>query len=175
LSNVPYYAATESIKETLKHPLGRLVEGTEADCNAVLAETVRSERPVALILVGDTISRNAIQSGIKPNVIVIDRLEKREKAVRFVFSGMNLVRVKNPAGRIETDAWRAIDKAVRQGNTLVEVDGEEDLLTIPAVLSAPVGSLVVYGQPGMGIVIISVSENMKAETKKILDKMEKSC
>ena len=171
MSDVRYYAVPEALRETLKHPMGRLVEGTEAECNAVLAETVEERRP--LILVGDTISRNAIQSGIKPDVIIIDRLEKRGKAAPFLYRGMTRVQVKNSAGKIEMDAWLAIDEAVRRGNTLVQVDGEEDLLTIPAVLSAPIGSLVAYGQPSAGIVIITVSDSVKAATRNILDAMEK--
>jgi uncharacterized protein (UPF0218 family) len=139
----------------------------------VLVETIKREQPAVLILVGDTISRNAIQSGIEPNILIIDRLEKRSKAVPFLFHGMNLVRVKNAPGRIEMNAWNAINEAIRDRKTLVEVDGEEDLLTIPAVLNAPIGSLIVYGQPGVGIVIITVSEEMKSATQRLLDAMEK--
>ena len=170
---MPYYVISEALRESLKHPLGRLVRGTEAECNAVLVETVKRERPGVLIVVGDTISRNAIQSGIKPNVLIIDRLEKRSKAIPFLFHDVNVIRVKNAPGRIEMKAWHAVEEAIREGNTLVEVDGEEDLLTIPAVLSAPIGSLIVYGQPGVGIVIITVSEDVKTATQGLLDSMEK--
>jgi len=153
--------------------LGELVAGTEAECNDVLARVVASEKPRLLILVGDTVSRNAIQSNIQPSVLIVDRLEKRSKASPFIFHGRKVLHAKNRAGRIEMRAWHVIEEAIQEGNILVEVEGEEDLLAIAAVLSAPTGSLVVYGQPGAGIVIVRVSEDTRLNTRKILDSMER--
>ena len=167
-----YYALTKALRQSLKRPLGDLVPGTEAECNRVLADVVATEKPPMLILVGDTVSRNAVDSGIEPNVLIIDHLEKRGKSQPFPFHNRRIIRTKNRAGRIEMEAWHAIEQAINEGGALVEVDGEEDLLTIAAVLSAPNGSLVVYGQPGVGIVFVRVSEVEKSETKKILDSME---
>jgi len=48
------------------------------------------------------------------------------------------------------------------------VDGEEDLAVIPCVLMAPEGSLILYGQPGEGVVLVEtdkVKETAKATTK----------
>ena len=54
----------------------------------------------------------------------------------------------------------------------VVVDGEEDLLVLVAVLYAPVGGLVVYGQPGEGVVVVRVTEAKRAEALGILKGME---
>jgi len=54
----------------------------------------------------------------------------------------------------------------------IVVDGEEDLLVIVAVLYAPEGSLVVYGQPGEGIVVVRVTGEKRAEAVGILKAME---
>ncbi len=43
------------------------------------------------------------------------------------------------------------------------VDGEEDLLTLIAVLVRARRSLVVYGQPHEGIVVVKVTSEKKAE------------
>jgi uncharacterized protein (UPF0218 family) len=169
---VQYYALTEALRQSFKRPLGELVAGTEAECNGVLADVVAKEKPSMIILVGDTVSRNAVQSGIEPNVLIIDKLEKRGKALPFLFRSRRIIRTKNRAGRIEMGAWRAIEQAIKESGALVEVDGEEDLLAIAAVLTAPNGSLVVYGQPDSGIVIVRVSEDKKFETRKVLDSME---
>ena len=173
MSNVPYYVLTEHQRQVLKQPLGELVTGSEKECNLILKRVVEKEKPRLLILVGDTISRNAIQSGLTPNVLVIDNLEKRVTALPFEFQSQKFVRTHNPAGRIEMQAWHAVEQAIRESNTLVEVDGEEDLLTIPAVLSAPTGAMVVYGQPNVGIVIVRVSETKKSETRRALDSMQR--
>jgi uncharacterized protein (UPF0218 family) len=54
----------------------------------------------------------------------------------------------------------------------VVVDGEEDLLVLVAVLYAPVGGLVVYGQPGEGVVVVRVTDAKRAEALGILKGME---
>ncbi len=52
------------------------------------------------------------------------------------------------------------------------VDGEEDLLTLVAVLCAPENSLVVYGQPHEGIVVVKVTEKTKRKIRRIVEAME---
>jgi len=48
------------------------------------------------------------------------------------------------------------------------------LLTLVTVSVAPCGSLVVYGQPGVGIVIIRVSEEKKHEAALVLEEMREA-
>ena len=51
---------------------------------------------------------------------------------------------------------------------MVLIDGEEDLLTIPAVIEAPLGAVVFYGQPLEGVVAVEVDERSKANARQIL-------
>jgi uncharacterized protein (UPF0218 family) len=51
------------------------------------------------------------------------------------------------------------------------VDGEEDLMGFPAVLLAPNGSTVLYGQPDVGIVWIPVNDQTKKITRDLLEEM----
>ncbi|MGA8855944.1 MAG: DUF359 domain-containing protein [Candidatus Bathyarchaeia archaeon] len=74
---------------------------------------------------------------------------------------------------MESGAWQIIDEAVRKGNSVVVVDGEEDLLTLPAILSSPDKSLVVYGQPSVGIVLVRVTPEKKKDVTKLVEEMEK--
>ena len=61
------------------------------------------------------------------------------------------VYVDNPQGTITQEAIVAIKEALeRNEHTHIVVDGEEDLLTLIAVLYAPENSFVVYGQPYRG-------------------------
>jgi hypothetical protein len=69
------------------------------------------------------------------------------------------------------EAWIAIAIGLRKKSRIV-VNGEEDLLVIPAVLLAKNGSAVVYGQPGRGMVLIKVTEKKKDIIQKLLDEME---
>jgi hypothetical protein len=41
------------------------------------------------------------------------------------------------------------------------IDGEEDLLTLPAILFAPLNVYIVYGQFEEGIVALPVTEDLK--------------
>jgi uncharacterized protein (UPF0218 family) len=157
----------------MKKPLGELIAGTPANCNRILNEIVTKEKPTRLILVGDTVSRNAIQMRMRPDVIIVDNMEKREKAPQFEYTAEHIFRTQNRAGTIESGAWRIIDEAVHQGNSLVLVDGEEDLLALPAILSSPDKSLVVYGQPSVGIVLVWVSPEKKKDITQLVEQMEK--
>jgi uncharacterized protein (UPF0218 family) len=53
----------------------------------------------------------------------------------------------------------------------VLVEGEEDLLTLVAVLKAPENSLVVYGQPHEGIVAVRVDKTTKEKVRQIVETM----
>ena len=52
------------------------------------------------------------------------------------------------------------------------VAGEEDLLTIVAVLKACENSLVVYGQPQQGVVVVKVDATSKHKAGLIVEAME---
>jgi uncharacterized protein (UPF0218 family) len=170
---VPRFILTEAHRETLKRPLGELVTGTPSECNGALKNVIISENPKLVVLVGDTVSRNSVQSNIRADVIIIDNKEKRGKAAQFEHTGRHVFRTTNPAGTIDVDAWRAVDEAVRKGKSLVLVDGEEDLLTLVAIVAVPLGSLVVYGQPDQGIVIVRVRQEKKTEIQLVLDGMKR--
>ena len=50
----------------------------------------------------------------------------------------------------------------------VVVKGEEDLLGFPvAILSQP-GSLMLYGQPDVGMILVEVNEEVRESAKKLL-------
>ena len=55
---------------------------------------------------------------------------------------------------------------------LICIDGEEDLAVLPLVMEAPLGSLVFYGQPGVGVVSIHVNKDSKKMVAEILSKFE---
>jgi uncharacterized protein (UPF0218 family) len=164
----------ETQRESLKKPLGELISGTVAECNQALKGVQDIENPRRLILVGDTISRNAIHSGIRPDVIIIDQREMRREAVEFNHGKARVFRTLNEPATINLLAWQAVSEAVEKGDSVVVVDGEEDLLTLVAILTAPIGSVVAYGQPSAGIVLVRVTPDKKNEIQTLIDQMEKT-
>ena len=81
----------------------------------------------------------------------------------------------NPQGTITQEAISAIKEALEKNeHTHIVVDGEEDLLTLIAVLYAPENSFVVYGQPYTGIVVVKVTQRKKAQVEEFLKAMKSS-
>jgi len=48
------------------------------------------------------------------------------------------------------------------------VDGEEDLLALPAIIHAPRGSILYYGQPNKGLACVIVTNEKKHEALALL-------
>ena len=91
-----------------------------------------------------------------------------EAAVRRTF------RVRNEPGTISSNAWAAVHEAVQSGNAVMIVDGEEDLLTLVAMAVAPLGSFVIYGQPGEGVVLVEVDGEARKKAHSFLEGMNES-
>ena len=169
---VTTYVLPEELRTTLRRPLGELVQGLDIDLGQLLRKIILQEKPTKLILVGDSVSRRASQAGVAADVMIIDNLEKRQKAIPYAHSRSRVITARNQAGRIEDEARLAVERAIRGEADLVEIDGEEDLLAVIAVLAAPVGSLVVYGQPNEGVVLVRVSAARKA-AERVLQQMDR--
>lgn len=56
---------------------------------------------------------------------------------------------------------------------LLLVEGEEDLLTLAAILSAPDRALIIYGQPKKGSVIVKVGDKVRELAHKVLAMLER--
>jgi GTP-dependent dephospho-CoA kinase len=170
---VTTYVLPDRLRTELRRPLGDLVAGSEVDLAHLLHKIIEEEKPTKLILVGDSVSRQASQAGVSAHVMIIDNLERRQRAVPYAYPQNRVIRAKNQAGRIEHNARLVVERAIRGDADLVEIDGEEDLLSIIAVIAAPLGSLVIYGQPNEGIVLVRVSQTKKADAKRILEEMDR--
>ena len=166
---------TPELRNELKKPQGLLIEGSLEETMEQLKEIIRKEKPSTIISVGDIVSRNMTQQGIALNVLVIDNKTMRKPIQPITVDADQTIHAENPPGAITDEAWAAIKCAIEQkGLTKVIVDGEEDLLTVVTVLSAPKNALVVYGQPQKGIVVVKVTEKTRENMRRIVAAMEKS-
>jgi len=80
-------------------------------------------------------------------------------------------RVRNPAGVVTKEAWDAVKEALQHTEAVIYVDGEEDLLAIPAILESPDKAFVVYGQPSRGVVVVTASPEAKHEVREMMNRM----
>ena len=137
-----------------------------------LKKIVDETKPAKIIAVGDRVSGNLLRSGFSPNVIIVDNRIMRKPVAPLEFDAEKTFNVRNPAGNVTDEAFQMVEKAVSSSYQVkVLVDGEEDLLTLVAVLSAPEGSIVVYGQPREGIVIVSVTQDSIRKITNIINRM----
>ena len=166
---------TPILREKLKAPLGLLIQGSFDETVKKLKELIEKERPLMVISVGDTVSDNMMKHGISLQVLIVDNKVMRDPIQPIAVDADQTLHLKNPPGTLTEEAWTVIRKALNEkGRTKVLVDGEEDLLTIVAVLCAPENSLVVYGQPHEGIVVVKVTEKTREKMRRIVDAMELS-
>jgi uncharacterized protein (UPF0218 family) len=54
---------------------------------------------------------------------------------------------------------------------VIRVEGEEDLLALPAAMLAAVGSMIIYGQPLVGLVVIRVTPETRSEVRELMESM----
>jgi uncharacterized protein (UPF0218 family) len=108
-----------------------------------------------------------------PKLSIVDNKVMRKRIQPIALTADKTLYVKNPPATITDEALTTIQEALEQNRCVkIVVDGEEDLLTLAAVLYAPENSFVVYGQPLEGIVVVKVTKQKKKEVTDVLKAME---
>ena len=140
---------------------------------AKLKLIVQEKKPSKIICVGDKISETMVKHNFNVQLFIVDGRIMRRSAILQDFQVDEVLHVKNPTGVITEEAFDIVVDAAKSNRRIrVVVDGEEDLLAIPAVLGAPENAFVVYGQPHEGVVVIQVTMDIKKLTREIFDEME---
>lgn len=138
-----------------------------------LKQLISEEKPSLIIAVGDVVSQDMTKNSVPIQVAIVDNKVMREKITPILVKATLTMSVRNPPGTLTPEAWITMQKALNQKQpTRVLVDGEEDLLTLIAVLQAPKNALVVYGQPNEGVVAIKITEQTRKRVRRIIDAME---
>ncbi len=160
----------DSLRGELKAPAGPVY--TEA--KALLADAGSP-----LIAVGDVVTYHLLGAGVTPDVALVDEQTERatvdpEISARIGNASFDHeTSVTNPAAVVTEELLVAFREAIEsEGTTLLSVDGEEDLAALPAVVFAPDGASVVYGQPGEGMVLVTVTDESRAKMRDIISRMD---
>lgn len=167
-------------RAALREPLGDVFPGSSTEKQRVvqdLLHTIEKQKPPAVFSIGDIITRSLRKEGFVPAVSVVDGKSRREalddEKDGLMESG-TLEVYPNAAGTITSQAVSRL-KQLRDGymnsNThgILRIDGEEDLLALPAILIAPMESNVLYGQYDLGVVSVKVTEGIKQKVLRLLD------
>ncbi|RNJ73418.1 MAG: DUF359 domain-containing protein, partial [Thaumarchaeota archaeon S14] len=76
------------------------------------------------------------------------------------------------AGTIADSALAALREALAAPRPVrLTVDGEEDLLAVPLCEMCEDGTVVAYGQPGEGMVIVRVGDGPRARARRVMKMM----
>ena len=172
----------------LKSPFGTLVEGNENEPKIAMMNVLDriSGEPGPIIAVGD-VTVKTMQDLNKPaDIAIIDGMTKRERWKQASEIEENqydyILKCKNPAGSITPELYRCCSQALikfgyneneqNTESTIIIVDGEEDLAPLILHPLAPIGSVILYGQPGRGVVIRFTDLDSKSRCRELLDSMD---
>ncbi len=170
----------ESLRDFLAKPHGKLYRGKGIDTIQKIEE-LGEHKP--LVCVGDLVTYYIFKAGIKPDLVVIDLKTVRDpldsEKISFLKAGLEEYeqkRVRNPPALITPElAFTLVDVVKELGRKRIAliVEGEEDLATVLLVYLLPYNSLILYGQPGEGVVALVVTREQKNIIPGVLEKIER--
>lgn len=157
----------DNLRPELVKPLGSVLVGD------AIGSSIEAHRQDVVITVGDITTKTFLTAGVIPNLAIVDF-----QVARKPFPELNeklheqRITVASGPGFIANGAIEIIREwaTVPADRRALVVDGEEDLLTLPAVAYGPVGAVVYYGQPDKGLVEVLVTEESKQKAVELLKK-----
>jgi GTP-dependent dephospho-CoA kinase len=158
----------EKVMNDLKSPWGEIYKTKE------LIEKIKSRKVIAI---GDICAHKLIEKKVIPHICIYDGLTQRKKVSSklknfFEEHYKRIIIVENKAGTINPLAEFSLKNLIESKSSgAINIKGEEDLLTLVAMMHLPKDYVVVYGQPKKGAVLVEYSEDVKKKAKKIYDEM----
>ena len=168
------------IIEELKKPQGILILDEQITLESINKYLINAQK---VISVGDATTNKLLSFGIVPDVSVIDGYERRKKkatsstkaTIYTLHSKKNvsLFSCVNPPGSISVDSISIIKISLKSKKPVImEIIGEEDLLALPFFFLARNDSMVFYGQPGEGMVVVRVTDAVRKKAKELIGMFE---
>ncbi len=128
-----------------------------------------------LIAVGDAVTDALLKIGVTPDVSIVDLHIARKRVYKTIEDlGFRDIKVfknsKNEAGTLSYLCFKELESLIHREAkpSVMQIEGEEDLVTLLAILIAPLKSLIVYGQPSEGVVVVEVGEGDKKRSQEYL-------
>jgi len=160
----------DSLRDQLKIPLGVLLPiGQDNKTNIQKYLSNNSY----IITVGDRTTEKMIDFDLIPSLQIIDGLEKRIKRDILKLGSAFELKIDNPAAEITLESIEIIKKAFTMNSPIrLTVNGEEDLLVLPVCIHAPENSVILYGQPNKGLVLVQITTEIRNKAQALLDLMK---
>ena len=160
----------DSLRDQLKIPLGVLLpigQDNKRNIQKYLSDDS------FIITVGDRTTEKMIDFDLIPSLQIIDGLEKRIKRDIIKLGNAFELKIDNPAAEITLESIQIIKKAFTMNSPIrLTVNGEEDLLVLPVCIHAPENSVILYGQPNKGLVLVQITAEIRNKAQALLDLMK---
>jgi GTP-dependent dephospho-CoA kinase len=155
------YPVPDEIRSLLKAPLGELILDRDVTKIALSSRLAAAGKDSIVVSIGDRSTERLLEYSISHNLEIVDRIEKRKIRPELpLASDQKLLRAKNDPGTISGEALAALSQSLGliekdlDAPVRIEIGGEEDLLTLPVLAFFPPETIVMYGQPNEGLVIV---------------------
>lgn len=164
-----------TLREELRKPMGEVVRGSAKNATATIKKVIKKlgkYRHPIVIAVGDIVTQELEKVGFEADIAVKDFKTRREVLVNV--NNRNKSQIINKPGTLHPRAVQVLTTDLKQFirkkiKSRIIIRGEEDLLALPAIMIAPLGSVVLYGLYDVGVVIVRVTEERKAQAKLYLE------
>ena len=170
LLNLIIVKLPDSLREQLKIPLGLLLpigQDNKRNIQKYLSDDS------FIITVGDRTTEKMIDFDLTPSLQIIDGFEKRIKRDIVKLGDAFELQIDNPAAEITLQSIEIIKKAFTMNPPIrLTVNGEEDLLVLPVCIHAPENSVILYGQPNKGLVLVQITTEIRNKAQALLDLMK---
>ena len=159
----------DSLRDQFKTPLGILLPIGEDNKENIQKYILKNSY---IVTVGDQTTEKMINFGLTPSLQIIDGFEKRQKRDLPKLGNATELKINNPATEITLESIGLIKKAFTMTSPVrITVFGEEDLLVLPVCIHAPENSVVLYGQPNEGLVLVEITTEIRNKAQTLLDLM----
>ena len=157
--------------QLLKKPVGILLKNSQVNLD-FLSRYLKDE---LVISVGDATTDKLLELGIVPAIQIVDGKERRVERDFPLENYAKVTKCSNPAGTISMAAVKAFKEAlISEKPVRIIVDGEEDLIGAVVLAFAPDNSIMFYGQPFEGLVIVTVDKEARSKLKEVINKIRLS-
>jgi uncharacterized protein (UPF0218 family) len=157
----------EKVRNALKKPLGKVYTTYE--------KVIELSKNFRLVSVGDVCTLALLAIGIKPHLAVFDHKVMRKEIgqqnaniLKFAFKKIRKFR--NKPGTLSEDLLKAAKNLIDEGGA-VFIDGEEDLTALAFIKNADDRTVVIYGQPYVGVVVVEPNKKTRKFVNRIFEQI----
>lgn len=159
----------DSRRGAFAKPMGMLIADDDVNADAIRG-ALSGHDPV--VAVGDRTTERMLGYGISPDLQIVDGIEQR-MARPAPGDAYHTIRCNNPPSCITSEAVSAIRRGYDiQKPVRILVSGEEDLLLLPALIYAPDGAALLYGQPNRGLVVVYADDASRRQGRDLMSLLE---